>query len=222
MTVHTHPPGSLSEERIREIAHASQHDAHVRGYRSFHSLAEGRILWLLEAENKADIVAWCRRVGLPLDGVTQLEMEGHRGIFTRYLTSIPNRIRGTIQHIASDATMSTVGIAVDGGTVCAGFITPLLSRFQVSIGAEVIALIKAVNIEIVSEEATMQLSFPNQIKGTVTHVVKGPAMTLVYLDTAVGELVSALIAPAVDRLDVKVGDEVVAVFKATDVSLAKE
>ena len=68
----------------------------------------------------------------------------------------------------------------------------------------------------------MQLSFPNQIQGTVTNIVRGPAMTLVYLDTAAGELVSAIIPSAADRIDVKTGDHVLAVFKTTDVSLAKE
>ncbi len=221
LTVHTLPPGSLNENRIQEIAYLGQIDPVVRGYRSFHSLLEGRIVWLLEAPSKAAVIAWCARVGLPVDGVTQLEIEGHRGILKRYLTTIPNRIIGTVTEIQSDNTMQLVIVGTGTERIYAVTSRTLGEAAGMEIGTPVSALIKAVNLW-VEKEVTMQLSFPNQIKGTVTNIIKGPAMTLVYMDTAVGELVSALIAPAVERLNVQVGDEVIAVFKATDVSLAKE
>lgn len=80
LSIHTLPPGQFTSKRIKEIADAGQHDPVVRGYRSFHSLEEGRIVWILEAPDKEAVAAWCEKVGLPLDGVTQLEMEGHVGI----------------------------------------------------------------------------------------------------------------------------------------------
>ena len=83
MTTHTFPAGSLTPERIEEIADAGQHDPNVRGYRSFHSLSEGRIVWLLEAPDREAVVAWVRRQGLPLDGITELELEGHVGIIRK-------------------------------------------------------------------------------------------------------------------------------------------
>ena len=80
MSIHTFPPGALTPERIEEMAQAGQQDPAVRGYRSFHSLSEGRIVWLLEAPDKAAVAGWCEKMGLPLDGVTQLELEGHVGV----------------------------------------------------------------------------------------------------------------------------------------------
>ncbi|MDX1935060.1 MAG: DUF4242 domain-containing protein [Capsulimonadales bacterium] len=80
MTIHTFPAGSLTAERIEDIASAGQHDPEVRGYRSFHSLSEGRIVWLLEAPDKEAVLAWCKRQELPLDGITALELEGHVGV----------------------------------------------------------------------------------------------------------------------------------------------
>ena len=79
LSIHTLPPGAFTPERIEEIVATFRHEG-VHGYRSFHSLAEGRIAWILDAPNKESIVAWCRKVGLPLDGVTQLDLEGHVGI----------------------------------------------------------------------------------------------------------------------------------------------
>lgn len=80
LSIHTLPPGEFSPARIEEIAHAGQTDPLVRGYRSFHSLTEGRIAWILEAPDKQAVIDWCRRMDLPLDGVTELELEGHVGV----------------------------------------------------------------------------------------------------------------------------------------------
>jgi hypothetical protein len=80
MTIHTFPAGGLTPERIEEIAAAGQRDSRVRGYRSFHSLSEGRIVWLLDAPDKEAVIAWCAAQELPLDGITALELEGHVGI----------------------------------------------------------------------------------------------------------------------------------------------
>jgi len=80
MTIHTFPAGSLTPVRIEEIARAGQSDPAVRGYRSFHSLSEGRIVWLLEAPDRAAVAEWCRKHDLPLDGITELELEGHVGV----------------------------------------------------------------------------------------------------------------------------------------------
>lgn len=57
-----------------------QRDSVVRGYRSFHSLQEGQIVWILEAPDKQAIYDFCTRMGLPVDAVTQLELEGHVGV----------------------------------------------------------------------------------------------------------------------------------------------
>ena len=80
LSIHTLPPGEFSLEQIEEIAARGQNDPDVRGYRSFHSLAEGRIVWILDAPNKEAVYAWCEKMGLPIDGVTQLELEGHVGV----------------------------------------------------------------------------------------------------------------------------------------------
>jgi Protein of unknown function (DUF4242) len=83
MTVHTFAAGLLTPERIEEIAHAGQQDPDVRGYRSFHSLSEGRIVWLLDAPDRQSVQEWCVRQGLPLDSITQLELEGHVGVIRK-------------------------------------------------------------------------------------------------------------------------------------------
>ena len=91
-------------------------------------------------------------------------------------------------------------------------------------GAEVLVLCKATSISIAlpsQKEEQMKLSFPNQLRGKVVNLITSSTLVLVYIDTPAGQVVSAIIPSAAEQIDLKVGDEVTALFKALDVSLAK-
>jgi molybdopterin-binding protein len=225
MSIHTLPPGGFTPERIEEIARAGQEDPVVRGYRSFHSLSEGRIVWLLEAPNKEAVAAWCEKVGLPLDGVTQLELEGHVGVIRRVETSFPHQIKGKVTHIARDPGVVLVHVATDGGQIDALVDASTSAAMQLQVGDTVAMLFKAMNVSLAKpspNERAMKLSFPNQIKGKVTSIIKSTTLVIVHIDTAAGPVVSAIIPAAAESISLEVGDEVTALFKALDVSLAKE
>ena len=68
----------------------------------------------------------------------------------------------------------------------------------------------------------IKLSARNQIKGRVTAVVKGQTTGHVHLDIGNGVTVHASITnEAIDDLDLKVGDDAIAVVKSSDVMVAK-
>ena len=68
----------------------------------------------------------------------------------------------------------------------------------------------------------MQLSARNQIKGRITAVTKGQTTGHVQLDIGNGVTVYASITnEAIDDLNLKVGDDAMAVVKASDVMIAK-
>ena len=68
----------------------------------------------------------------------------------------------------------------------------------------------------------MRLSARNQIKGRVTTVVKGQTTGHVHIDIGNGVTVHASITnEAIDDLDLKVGDDAIAVVKSSDVMVAK-
>ena len=68
----------------------------------------------------------------------------------------------------------------------------------------------------------MKLSARNQIKGRVTAVMKGQTTGHVHIDIGNGVTVHASITnEAIDDLDLKVGDDAVAVIKSSDVMVAK-
>lgn len=68
----------------------------------------------------------------------------------------------------------------------------------------------------------MELSARNQLKGTVTEITLGAVMADVSVDIGNEKtLASAITRNSVERLGLKVGDEVVVIIKATEVMVGK-
>ncbi|HET9597807.1 MAG TPA: TOBE domain-containing protein [Anaeromyxobacteraceae bacterium] len=67
----------------------------------------------------------------------------------------------------------------------------------------------------------MQLSARNQLKGTVKSVKTGAIMAEVVVEVGGNELVAEITKGSVDRLGIKVGDQVTAIIKATEIMLGK-
>ena len=69
----------------------------------------------------------------------------------------------------------------------------------------------------------MKMSARNHFAGTVIDVKKGQVMAQITVDIGGGNIITSLIsAEAVKELDVKVGEEILALIKATSVMLGKE
>jgi len=68
----------------------------------------------------------------------------------------------------------------------------------------------------------MKLSARNQIAGKVVQVVKGQTTAHVQIDIGNGVIITSSITnEAVDNLALKVGDDAVAIIKASDVMIGK-
>lgn len=61
----------------------------------------------------------------------------------------------------------------------------------------------------------------NQFKGIVKEIIRGPVLSEVDVETAAGIVTSVITSRSIDSLDIRVGDEVLTVFKSTEVLLAK-
>ena len=69
----------------------------------------------------------------------------------------------------------------------------------------------------------MKISARNHLKGKVSSVEKDGVMALVKIKVTEPALITALVSrEAVEDLKIKVGDEVEAVIKATEVMIAKQ
>jgi len=67
----------------------------------------------------------------------------------------------------------------------------------------------------------MQISARNALKGTVTEIAKGQIVAKVKVDVGGQTVCSIVSVEAIDDLDLKVGDPISAIVKATEVMLAK-
>jgi hypothetical protein len=67
LCVHTAAPGAISRARLEQFTEAAQHDADVRGYRSFMSPSKGKLVCILEAPDDAVVASWFHNMGLPVD-----------------------------------------------------------------------------------------------------------------------------------------------------------
>jgi molybdate transport system regulatory protein len=138
--------------------------------------------------------------------------------------AIPNQLSAMVQKIIREDNIALVTLGLTGGTrVTALLETDMCDALGLGEGSAALVLIKATNISVEKDEeqSPMKLSFPNQIQGKVTNIISSQTLVIVYIDTPAGQVVSAMIPSAAEQIELKVGDEVTALFKALDVSLAK-
>ena len=67
----------------------------------------------------------------------------------------------------------------------------------------------------------MKISGRNKLQATVKDVIKGTVMAKVVMDYKGDELVAAITVDSVDDLDLKPGDTVTALIKATEMMVIK-
>jgi hypothetical protein len=77
---HSLPPGALTTEQLAQFAQAAQQDPDVRGYRSFANLSEGKVVCVMEAASREALANWFMDVGMPYDSISEVEVEGERGM----------------------------------------------------------------------------------------------------------------------------------------------
>jgi molybdopterin-binding protein len=61
----------------------------------------------------------------------------------------------------------------------------------------------------------------NQLRGTVIKIHRGPVVSEVEIETSVGIVSAVVTTSSVERLPLREGDSALALFKATDVLVAR-
>ena len=136
--------------------------------------------------------------------------------------SARNQFTGTVSEVLIGAVNAEVHIGLKGGEIIVATITKESAEtLAIRTGQEVIALIKAPQIIIVSDFGGYRLSARNQLPGIVILVKPGAVNTEVDVELKGGELVTATVTnDSVDTLGLRKGQPVTAVFKAGAVILA--
>jgi molybdate transport system regulatory protein len=134
--------------------------------------------------------------------------------------SIRNQLPGTVTAVTTGEAMATVRVRLTGGQDLTAAITREAAEgLRLTPGTAVRALLKATEVSLATAPVE-GLSIRNQLPGTVTDIAAGNAMASVRVTVEGGELTAAITRDAAEDLALSPGIPVVALIKATEVSLA--
>jgi molybdopterin-binding protein len=74
----------------------------------------------------------------------------------------------------------------------------------------------------VKSNRVMSSSIRNRLPGTIEKIVSDKVVSEIVIRTAAGEVTSVITTGSVQRMNLKEGDQVFAMIKATEVSVEKE
>jgi molybdate transport system regulatory protein len=135
--------------------------------------------------------------------------------------SARNQFRGIVASIAPGAVNSEIVAALPSGQQIVAVVTNESAKsLDLKEGSEVVALVKASSVLVMTEGASVKLSARNCLAGTVTALRKGPVHAEVTLSLPAGDEVYATITRAAcDAIGLKEGVAATAVIKASQVIL---
>lgn len=134
--------------------------------------------------------------------------------------SIRNQLPGTVTAVTPGEAMATVAVRLSGGRDLTAAITrDAAEDLSLTAGSAVRALVKSTDVALATGPVE-GLSIRNRLPGTVTALTAGDAMACVRVAVEGAELTAAITSEAADDLGLSVGVPVVALVKATEVSLA--
>ena len=136
--------------------------------------------------------------------------------------SARNQFVGTVSEVLIGAVNAEVHIGLKGGeTIVASITKESAEKLAIKKGLEVLALVKAPQVIVVTDFGGYRLSARNQLSGTVAQVKPGAVNTEVDIELKGGEQVTATVTnDSIETLGLRKGQTATAVFKAGSVILA--
>ncbi|MBP6816323.1 MAG: TOBE domain-containing protein [Burkholderiaceae bacterium] len=136
-------------------------------------------------------------------------------------TSARNQYVGTVCGLREGAVDYEVRIRLDDSLELVAVVTrESAQQLGLAIGSEVIALIKASSLLLLTDEG-LRISARNRLWGTVQRIVDGPVNASVTLDLGSGRTATAVVTrESVESLGLALGSRACAAFKVSSVILA--
>jgi molybdate transport system regulatory protein len=136
--------------------------------------------------------------------------------------SARNQFTGIVGEVVIGAVNAEVHVSLKGGaSIVASITKESAESMAIKKGQEVLALVKAPQIILVTDFGGYKLSARNQLQGTVLAVKPGQVNAEIDIELSGGEQVAATVTnDSVANLDLRKGQSVTVVFKAGAVILA--
>lgn len=133
-----------------------------------------------------------------------------------------NQFSGIVKEVVTGAVNAEIHVQLDGGeTLIASITNDSVTTLNLTKGIQVIALIKAPQIIIVTDFGCYKLSARNQLRGIVSQVKTGVINSEIILTIKGGDQVAATVTnDSVQTLNLHEGQIATAVFKAGAIILA--
>jgi molybdate transport system regulatory protein len=136
--------------------------------------------------------------------------------------SARNQFTGIVSEVLIGTVNAEAHLSLKGGeTIVASITKESVENLGIKSGLEVIALVKAPQIIVVTDFGGYKLSARNQLQGTVTQVKPGAVNSEVDIELKSGNKVAATVTnESIESLGLRKGQSASAVFKAGAVILA--
>ena len=158
--------------------------------------------------------------------LNQSELSDTYNIFKRFnmKTSARNTLYGEVANLIDGAVNSEVTLQLSGGdTLCAVITKDSVERLGLAVGSKAYALIKSSWVILASGSESIKTSARNQFVGKVSRIVPGAVNTEVVLELSGGNVLAAIITnQSAETLAVKVGDNMLALIKASHIILGTD
>ncbi len=137
-------------------------------------------------------------------------------------TSARNQFFGTVTEVIIGAVNAEVHVGLKGGeTIVASITKESTEKLGIKTGLELIALVKAPQVIVITDFGGYRISARNQLQGTITDLKPGTVNTEVDIELSGGQKVAATVTnDSVEALGLRKGQSATAVFKAGAVILA--
>jgi molybdate transport system regulatory protein len=135
--------------------------------------------------------------------------------------SARNQFFGTVTGVQAGSVYDEIVIGLQGGQSIVATITKdSAEKLGVGVGSDVIALVKASHVIVVTDTGSYRLSARNQLTGIVSEIHEGVVNADIVIELPSGDSVAATITNAsVEALGLQEGQAATAVFKAGSVIL---
>jgi molybdate transport system regulatory protein len=135
--------------------------------------------------------------------------------------SARNQFFGKITQVSIGAINVEVVVSLKGGeTIIATITKESAASLAIKSGVDVVALVKASHVIIVTDFGGYRISARNQLKGTVSRIQKGEVNAEVVIELKGGNsVVSTITSESIEALELNTGNPATAVFKAGAVIL---
>lgn len=135
--------------------------------------------------------------------------------------SARNQFFGKVTDVTVGAINVTVTVGLKGGDNLVATVTKESAEsLAIKVGSDVVALVKAPQVIVITDFGGYRLSARNQLKGTVARIQKGAVNSEVIIELAGGDTITATITnDSIETLNLAEGGEATAAFKAGSVIL---